>query len=211
MLLMTLRSTWSDECVRKKKNFFLCAMQPGTIVNVEWKRGMMRPALFGARRAKAQLSTTWTGTFQSTTLRGRNASSLAPPDAPFTFTTLCQVAPSYLKCPICLEVFQAPKTIAKCMHTFCARCISSSTQCAICAVSFEEGDLVRHPIVAGLSAALVRGEFDAASILSAMKDNQDGEVQAGVQGPLFKCRKCGGMKQSKQIRCGAACQKVVSC
>ena len=187
-------------------------MQPGTIVNVEWEEGWY----VGTVRCTAGKSTTvdyMDGDVSKHNFAREKHVVLAPPDAPFTFTTLCQVAPSYLKCPICLEVFQAPKTIAKCMHTFCARCISSSTQCAICAVSFEEGDLVRHPIVAGLSAALVRGEFDAASILSAMKDGRDDGVQAGVQGPhyaLFKCRKCGGMKQSRQIRCGAACQKVVS-
>ena len=154
---------------------------------------------------------------------------LALPNQPFSFTTLCDIAPSYLTCPICLEILDKPQTLKTCMHTFCSVCITRINNCATCGLPFQESDVASNPIITTLSAALQSKnhlDMSAAMALSTMvhmekeqeeqrhKDRKESKERKDERNDerkdksekTWRCRKCGKQKAKKQTRCGVGCK-----
>lgn len=189
-------------------------MRPGTLVNVKWEEGwymgtVQRPV----KRQNTYSSTVveyMDGDVQAHDFTKEEHHVLALPEDPLCFTKLCEFAPLYLKCPVCLDIFETPRTLKTCLHTFCANCLGTS-KCVICAVPFTDSDVGSNPIIAALSSSL-RPEIDAVVALQTLATNtetvktvQTTPKKAQGGSGKWRCRKCGKKKPLRQMRCGVGC------
>lgn len=128
-------------------------MQAGTVVNVKWMEGWYVGTVRCVKNGKTTVDYN-DGDVSEHNFKTEEYKVLALPNQPFSFTTLCDIAPSYLTCPICLEILDKPQTLKTCMHTFCYVCITRINNCATCGLPFQESDVASNPIITTLCFGL---------------------------------------------------------
>lgn len=153
----------------------------------------------------------WWLAFAESAFQPGAAAVLALPEDSLCFSKLCEFAPLYLKCPVCLDIFETPRTLKTCLHTFCANCLGTS-KCVICAAPFTDSDVGSNPIITALSSSLRPEKIDAVVALQSLATSTETSTEtvkpaekAQNRSGKWRCRKCGKKKPLRQMRCGVGC------
>ncbi|CAF92401.1 unnamed protein product [Tetraodon nigroviridis] len=94
----------------------------------------------------------WSFVSASTQLRQQQQQQQQPGSGPGSLAAPVESVESQFSCPICLEVYHKPVSIASCAHTFCGECLQPCLQvtsplCPLCRVPFDPKKVERSSSV----------------------------------------------------------------